>query len=156
MTPEEIVAACRDQGIRLIRFLYCDNGGVVRAKASHVERLAGRMRAGIGLTVAMQAMNSLDQLQPVGGMGPVGEIRLVPDAGTFTVLPYAPHSAAMLTTMHSLDGEPWEACPRSFLRRQTDRLAERGMVLWCAIENEYSLATAEGEGDTRSFRPIDA
>jgi hypothetical protein len=32
MTPEEIVAACRERAIRLVRFLYCDNGGVVRAR----------------------------------------------------------------------------------------------------------------------------
>ena len=48
--------------------------------------------AGIGVTVAMQAMNGLDQLQPVEGMGPVGEFRLVPDLETFRVLPYAPHT----------------------------------------------------------------
>ena len=65
MTPEEILVACHEAGVRLVRFLYCDNGGVIRGKAVHVERLAERMRAGIGLTVAMQAMNSLDQLQPV-------------------------------------------------------------------------------------------
>ena len=79
MTPEEILDACRTHAVRLVRFLYCDNGGVVRGKATHVERLGDRLRTGIGLTVAMQAMNSLDQLQPVEGMGPVGEIRLVPD-----------------------------------------------------------------------------
>ena len=82
MTPDEAVAACRQAGVRLVRFLYCDNGGIVRAKAAHVERLADRMRTGIGLTVAMQAMSSLDQLQPVDGMGPVGEVRLVPDPST--------------------------------------------------------------------------
>jgi glutamine synthetase len=37
-------------------------------------------------------------------MGPVGEIRLVPDADTFTVLPSAPHTAAMLTDHLRLDG----------------------------------------------------
>jgi glutamine synthetase len=87
MTPEEIVTTCRDRGVRLVRFLYCDNGGVARAKAVHVAGLADRIRTGIGITVAMQAMNSLDQLQPVEGMGPVGEIRLVPDPGTFRILP---------------------------------------------------------------------
>ena len=58
MTPDEAVAVCRQAGVRLVRFLYCDNGGIVRAKAAHVERLADRMRTGIGLTVAMQAMTS--------------------------------------------------------------------------------------------------
>jgi glutamine synthetase len=151
MTPEQIVAACGERGIRLVRFLYCDNGGVIRGKATHVDRLADRMRTGIGLTVAMQAMNSLDQLQPVEGMGPIGEIRLVPDPETFTVLPYAPHSAAMLVDHVRLDGEPYEAGPRNFLRRMSDRLAERGMVLSCAVENEWSLAQ-EQDG---SFVPID-
>jgi glutamine synthetase len=141
MTPEEILDACRTRAVRLVRFLYCDNGGVVRGKATHIERLADRMRTGIGLTVAMQAMNSLDQLQPVEEMGPVGEIRLVPDPETFTVLPYAPHTAAMLADHLRLDGQPYEAGPRNFLKRMSARLAERGMVLSCAVENEWSLAT---------------
>jgi glutamine synthetase len=151
MTPEEVVAACNEAGVRLVRFLYCDNGGVVRAKAAHVDRLADRIRTGIGLTVAMQAMNSLDQLQPVEGMGPVGEIRLVPDPDTFRVIPYAPRSAAMLVDHRRTDGAPYEAGPRNFLRRMSDGLAERGMVLRCAVENEYSLARREGEG----YVPID-
>jgi glutamine synthetase len=151
MTPLEVEAVCRERGIRLIRFLYCDNGGVIRGKATHVDRLADRMRTGIGLTVAMQAMNSLDQLQPVQGMGPVGEIRLVPDPDTFTVLPYAPNTAAMLVDHMRLDGEPYEAGPRNFLRRMSDRLAERGMVLHCAVENEWSLA----RGEEGRYVPVD-
>jgi glutamine synthetase len=140
VTPEEILVACHEAGVRLVRFLYCDNGGVIRGKAAHVERLAERIRAGIGLTVAMQAMNSLDQLQPVEGMGATGEIRLVPDPATFTLLPYAPHAAAMLVDHMRLSGEPYEAGPRNFLRRMTDRLTDRDMVLRCAVENEFSLA----------------
>jgi glutamine synthetase len=143
MTPQEVEAVCRERGIRLVRFLYCDNGGVIRGKATHVDRLAVRMRTGIGLTKAMQAMNSLDQLQPVEGMGPVGEVRLVPDPETFTLLPYAPNTAAMLVDHVGLDGQPYEAGPRNFLRRMSDRLAERGMVLHCAVENEWSLARVE-------------
>jgi glutamine synthetase len=156
VTPEEIVAFCQDRGIRLVRFLYCDNGGVVRAKAAHVSALADRIRSGIGLTVAMQAMNSLDQLQTVEEMGPAGEIRLVPDPETFVVLPYAPHSAAMLVDHVRLDGQPYEAGPRTFLSRMTHRLAERGMVLSCAVENEFSLATREEGPDGVRYIPIDA
>jgi glutamine synthetase len=151
MTPDEAVAVCRQAGVRLVRFLYCDNGGIVRAKAAHVERLADRMRTGIGLTVAMQAMSSLDQLQPIGGMGPVGEVRLVPDPSTLRILPYAPHSAAMLVDHVRLDGEPYEAGPRSFLKRMETALRERGLVMRCSVENEFSLATRADEG----FAPID-
>lgn len=152
MTPEAVVAACQGAGVRLVRFLYCDMGGVVRGKATSVERLGERMRTGIGLTVAMSAMNSLDQLQPVQGMGPVGEIRLVPDPGTFALLPYAPASAALLCDHVGLDGEPDPAGPRHFLRRMAGRLAEQGLGLRCAVENEFSLARPAGDG---RFLPLD-
>jgi glutamine synthetase len=144
-TVDDVVAACHEAGVRLVRFLYCDNGGLVRGKVVPVEHLAARMSAGVGLTVGMQAMNSLDQLQPIEGMGPVGEVRLVPDPATFTVIPYAPRSAAMLVDHVRLDRSPYEACPRRFLARMAARLAEGGVELRCAVENEFSLARFDGE-----------
>jgi glutamine synthetase len=151
VTPEQIVAACRDAHVRLVRFLYCDNGGIVRGKIVHVDRLAERLRSGIGLTVAMQAMNSLDQLQPVEGMGPVGEVRLVPDPDTFVVVPYAPGSAVLLVDMMSHHRRPYPACPRGFLARIANRLGERGWELRAAVENEFSLARPADDGPV----PID-
>jgi glutamine synthetase len=139
MTPEQVVQTAIASGVRLIRFLYCDNGGTIRGKLSHVEGLADRITTGIGLTVAMQAMNMLDQLQPFEGMGPVGEIRLVPDPASFKVLPYVPHSAAMTVDMLTLDGQPWGACPRSFLKRMIARAAGQGIVVKAALENEFIL-----------------
>src|SRR6185437_11660019 len=141
VTADELLATVEDRGVRLVRFLWCGNDGTVRAKASSRHGLAGRLSAGIGLTVAMQAMNSLDLLQSVAGMGPVGEVRLVPDLETFRVLPYAPHSAAVLTDHMRLDGTPAPACQRSFLKRMERGLADRGLVLHAAFENEFSLAT---------------
>ena len=135
-----------------MRFLWCGNDGTVRAKASAVDGLEDRLRTGIGLTVAMQAMNGLDQLQPVEGMGPVGEIRLVPDPETFRVLPYAPNLGAMLVDHVQLDGEPAPVCQRSFLKRMEGRLAERGAKLEVAFENEFSLATVVND----RFVPIDS
>src|SRR6058998_2694564 len=110
MTADELLAMVEDRGVRLVRFLWCGNDGTVRAKASSLHGLEGRIRSGIGLTVAMQAMNALDQLQPIEGMGPVGEIRLVPDPETFRVLPYAPHTGGMLVDQFQLDGDPAPVC----------------------------------------------
>ncbi len=152
MDVAEVVRACDAAGLRFVRFLWCGNDGTVRAKASSRHGLEGRLRAGIGLTVGMQAMNSLDQLQPVEEMGPVGEVRLVPDLDTFRVLPYAPASAAMLVDHVALDGEPAAVCQRSFLKRQAARLAERGAVLEASFENEFTLAVPSGDGE---YRPVD-
>jgi len=147
-----IVQAARRAGVRLVRFLYTDNGGVTRGKATHVDGLAARLTDGIGLTVAMQAMNMLDQLQRVEGMGPVGEIRLVPDPDTFTVLPYAPHAAAMTVDMRTLEGEPWAACPRAFLKRQIAAAAKAGIGVRAAFECEFSLGVRRADG---TWAPLD-
>jgi glutamine synthetase len=134
-------------GLELVRFLYVDHGGVVRGKATSRATLADRMSSGIGLTVAMQAMNMLDELQPVDGMGPVGEIRLVPDPESFVVLPYAPGAGAMMADMVRLDGQPWEACPRSFLKSAVATAAEAGFRLVAAFEPEFTLARRERSAD---------
>ncbi|HRV91566.1 MAG TPA: glutamine synthetase family protein [Anaerolineae bacterium] len=150
---EKIIAAVQEANVRLVRFLYCDNGCTIRGKLAPSYSLAARLESGMGLTVAMQAMNMLDQLQAVEGMGPVGEIRLVPDPDSFVVLPYAPHSAAMMCDMLALDGQPWGACPRSFLKRMIDRAAEQGLMVQAALENEFSLLKVDDQGN---YTPIDA
>ena len=71
MKADEVVKKAHEADLRLVRFLWCGNDGTIRGKASAVAGLEGRIESGIGLTVAMQAMNGLDQLQPVEGMGPV-------------------------------------------------------------------------------------
>ena len=149
---DHVLRKADEVGLRLIRFLWCGNDGTVRAKASSRHGLEQRLASGIGLTVGMQAMNGLDQLQPVEGMGPVGEVRLVPDLDTFRVLPYAPHLGGVLTDHVTLDGEPAPVCQRSFLKRMESRLAERGLVLRASFENEFSLATrADGR-----YVPLDS
>jgi glutamine synthetase len=150
---ERVINAANAADVRLIRFLYCDNGGVIRGKLAHIDSLAQRLHSGIGLTVAMQAMNMLDQLQPVAGMGPVGEVRIVPDPDSFVVLPYAPHSAAMMSDLIQLDGRPWGACPRSFLKQMVARAAAAGFTIQAALENEFTLLRPEADGRPQ---PIDS
>jgi glutamine synthetase len=152
MTNREIIHQAKEHSVRLIRFLYCDNGCTIRGKLAHIDYLGSHLEGGIGLTVAMQAMNMLDQLQPVEGMGPVGEIRLVPDPDSFVVLPYAPHSAAMMCDMLTLDRHPWGACPRSFLKRMIARAAQQGLTVQAALENEFSLFRSDEQG---GYIPID-
>ena len=64
-SADDVIREVDEAGLRLVRFLYCDNGGTVRGKASARHGLEGRIAAGIGLTVAMQAMSGLDHLQDV-------------------------------------------------------------------------------------------
>ncbi len=152
MNKEQVATMANEAGLRLVRFLYCDNGCTIRGKLAPVTDLRSKMESGIGLTVAMMAMNMLDQLQPVPGMGPVGEVRLVPDPDSFVRLPYAPNSGAMIADMMTLDKKPWAACPRSFLKRMIGRAKEQGFTIQAAFENEFSLLEPDEED---GFQPID-
>ena len=136
---DTVLERARAGQISLIRFLYADHGGIIRGKATHVSGLEARMASGIGHTVAMMAMNMLDHLQPVEGMGPVGEVRIKPDPRTFVPLPYAPGAAAMASDLVRPDGQPWEACARTFLKQAIAELAAEGYALEAAFEPEFTL-----------------
>ncbi|MBV9445091.1 MAG: glutamine synthetase [Streptosporangiaceae bacterium] len=129
--------------VRLVRFLYADHGGIIRGKAAGSDQLVQRMASGIGHTVAMMAMSMLDHLQPVEGMGPVGEVRIVPDPATFVALPYAPGAGAMLADLVLPDGTPWDACPRTFLKRAVAELAAEGYGIRAAFEPEFTVGHRE-------------
>ena len=144
MNRSEVVEQARAGGARLVRFLYCDNANVVRGKAAHVGALADFVDSGIGLTVAMQGFCLTEHLAPGSALGPVGEVRLAPDLDTFAVLPYAPREARLLCDMATLDGEPWENCPRSFLKRMAERAARAGIAVQAGFEHEFYLARESG------------
>ena len=148
---DEIVERARTAGLRLVRFLYCDNDGLIRGKATGMSSLARRLETGIGLTVAMQAFSLLDQLAPVEGMGPVGEIRLVPDLKTFVVAPYSVVTGVVLVDMTTLEGAPYPADGRGFLRRMVGRARDADIEIVAAFEPEWFLARSEAG----SYVPLD-
>ncbi len=147
----DILRRAREENVSLVRFLYADHGGIVRGKAAATARLAERIDSGIGHTRAMMAMSMMDELAPVDGMGPVGEVRIKPDPNTFVTLPYAFGVAAMLSDQVNPDGTPWDGCARTFLRQAIAELGADGYELQAAFEPEFSL----GRRDGADFVPID-
>ena len=152
MDQREVLAAARRAGVKLVRFGYCDVSGVARAKAVHVSQLAHKLTEGVGLTRAQMSISLLEQVVHIDGMEPVGEIRLVPDPATFSVLPWSPGSASVLCDQLGHDRRNWGACPRSYLKDMIARAAAAGITVQASFENEYYLARWE---DGR-FVPYDA
>jgi glutamine synthetase len=141
------LARAESAGISLVWFLYADHGGIIRGKSASAAALPARMVTGIGHTVAMMAMSMLDHLQPVDGMGPVGEVRIMPDPATFVRLPYAPGAAAMLADLVHPDGQPWDACARTYLKQAIADLASQGYAASAAFEPEFTLGRREASPD---------
>lgn len=146
----EVVAAAHEAGVKLIRFEYCDVSGVARTKAVHVAQLEHKLLEGVSLTRAQMSINLLEQMVPIEGFEPVGEIRLVPDPSTFTVLPWAPGSASVLCDQLGHDRLNWGACGRSYLKGIIARAANHGISVQATFENEWYLAR-EVEGKYLPF-----
>jgi len=153
---DAVVRADADD-LELVRFLYADHGGIIRGKSAATEFLPERIASGIGHTVAMMAMSMLDTLQPVAGMSPVGEVRIKPDPSTLVSLPYAPGAGAMLADLVKPDGEPWEACARTFLKQAIAELATEGYAMSAAFEPEFTLGRREPDpgGGPDRLVPVD-
>jgi glutamine synthetase len=139
-----IADALRDDDIELVRFLFVDHCGLIRGKAAATRALPGRMRSGIGLATSRQAASLLDAAQPVPGVRLMDEVRIVPDPATFTLLPHAPGSAAMLCDLVTPSGEPWGGCPRTFLRDAVDAAEDLDLRVAAAFEPEFTLALDRG------------
>jgi glutamine synthetase len=140
MNETDVIDGAREARVQLIRFLYCDHSGITHGKQIAVAHLPNKLREGVGLTRAQMAMNLLDQLIPIEGMEPVGEIRLVPDPDTFSVLPWTPSSASLLCDQLDHNHENWGSCPRMFLKAMIARAEQRGIHVEAAFEDEFFLA----------------
>jgi glutamine synthetase len=146
MNKDAILKTSETENLRLIRFLYCDLAGVIRGKTVHASQLDSKIVEGIGLTRAQQAVNLFDDLVPVTGMEPVGEVRIVPDQSTFTVLPWLDRTASMLSDLREKDGSEWAGCTRSVLKRAIAKLDASGIEMMSAFESEFYLATNGEKG----------
>ncbi len=145
---EKLKQQLKDAGIKFVRILWCDNANVIRAKAAHVDFLEEYIDNGVGITMAQMALPVMyDSVVPETGLGPVGEVRLMPDWSTLTMLPFAEGQAQVISDMViSESGTIWEHCPRGFLNRQIRRLEIQGLTLKAVFENEFFLLNKDAEG----------
>jgi glutamine synthetase len=62
-------------------------------------------------------------------------------------LPYAPGAAAMLADLVHPDGQPWDACARTYLKQAIADLASQGYAANAAFEPEFTLGRREASPD---------
>ncbi|HEX5620702.1 MAG TPA: glutamine synthetase family protein [Solirubrobacteraceae bacterium] len=82
-------------------------------------------------TVSGYAMSSWD-------LG-YGDFEMVPDMDTLRLVPWHEGTALVLADLAWSDHSPVVASPRQILRRQIDRLAERGLTAYAGTELEFMV-----------------
>src|SRR5277367_6797359 len=116
-----------------------DLSGHFRGKSFPVADLAARLQRGVGLAPTNIFLGSLGPILYTA-FGTQGEVFLVPDAATRVVVPFAGSASEhfYIGDIRTLDGTPWDFCPRHVLRRALDRLqSELGLKLLATFEQEF-------------------
>ncbi len=68
-----------------------------------------------------------------------GDMKLVPDLGTWRLVPWLPKTALLFCDVYTEEGEPIEESPRRILKRQIERAKKQGFLIKTASELELYL-----------------
>lgn len=166
----KIADQVKNEHLRFLRILWCDNANLIRSKAIHLpsllkqipvdgheekrsEHLLRKLETSLTKSLALQALPVVfDEPVSEAGLEPVKEINLVPDWSTLTALPYAPGHMQVMGDM-MIDGTHWELCPRELLRRAVRRLDEAGYEVMIGAEIEFFLFEMQHPDEGRDVFP---
>ena len=143
----ELAKRLAAEKLDLVRLVWADPHGAARAKALSVPVFLEALASGYNINVATTTLDSAGgrvfrSFTAGGGMG-LAEMTgspnlvVVPDPGTFRVLPWAREVGWVLCDEYFRDGRPFHFSPRHVLRRQ---LARTRAELRVGLEVEWYLA----------------
>ena len=133
----------------MVRCLWADLSNVIRGRSIHVGSLRQHMINGIGVPAGAMGL-TISDIQALPNLR--DHVRLLPDPGTFHVIPYAPNTALMLGELYETDLQPWALCPRTFLKRMLADLTDMGLRMQVGFELEFYFAVRGSDG---GFAPVD-
>ena len=136
----------KDNDIKFILAQFVDIHGSAKAKAVPAEHLEMVLTDGAGFAgFALWGF----------GMGPHGpDYMAVGDLDTLQVIPWMPGFARIATYGH-VQGKPYPFDSRVALKRELDKLAQKGMTLFTGIEPELMLLQRNADGSVQPCDPTD-
>jgi glutamine synthetase len=117
-----------------------DLSGHFRGKSFPAADLPARLERGVGIAPTNIFLSAFGPIQ-MTTFGTQGEVFLIPDPATRVCVPFDGSATEyfLLGDIRTLDGAPWNFCPRHVLRRSLERLeGETGLRLLAAFEQEFT------------------
>ncbi|RST77197.1 glutamine synthetase [Siminovitchia acidinfaciens] len=146
---EQIKATIEEKNIRLIRVAWADQHGISRAKTMTVPAFHRVLESGLEFNTGPLFFDTgsaivFNPFQEGGGfdleeMTGCPNYRLIPDPSTFRILPWAPHTAWILTDAYLKDGRPLPFDSRGILRKALNEFKDSGFEYISGIEVEWNL-----------------
>ncbi|WP_320669733.1 glutamine synthetase family protein [Patulibacter defluvii] len=144
LTLEQLRAQVADGTVDTVLLAICDMQGRLQGKrlvARHfVDEIAEHGAEGCNYLLAVDVeMNTVDGYAMSSWERGYGDFVMQPDLATLRPVPWQPGTVVCLADVRWLDGSDVVASPRQVLRRQLDRLAERGWTCNAATELEFMV-----------------
>lgn len=127
----------------LVQILTTDLVAITRGRSMAADDVGTWQIQGVGWVPANLALDPFGMIATPNPWGSSGDLRLKPDMSTELTIEDTrgrPPLHFVLADIQELDGSPWPCCPRDFLRRAQDDLAEMGLRLVATFEHEFTLA----------------
>src|SRR5262249_55155951 len=145
LTLEELSVAVSDVGdaaIDTVALAITDMQGRLQGKRFHgrhfLDEIVKDGSEGCNYLLAVDVdMSTVDGYAMSSWSRGYGDFAMVPDLTTLRRIPWQPRTALVLADLIWFDGKPVVASPRQILRRQIDRLRERGLVAFAGTELEF-------------------
>ena len=142
MTTDELRGAVADGTIDTVILAFCDMQGRLQGKrlVGHhfVEDVLAHDAEACNYLLAIDVdMNTVDGYAMSSWETGYGDFVMRPDLDTLRLVPWHPRTAMCMADLVWHDDAPVVASPRQILRRQLDRLAERGWLALAATELEF-------------------
>jgi glutamine synthetase len=149
-----------ETGVEMVRVAFADQHGILRGKTVTRSSLAAALRSGVTAPSSLLLKDTSGKsVFPVfspdaaSGLGGAGDIVLVPDPGTFRIVPWAERTGWMLCDLRFPNGSPVPFCSRGILRGQLAALAGRGYRMVVGAELEFHVFRTDPFGAERVGRP---
>lgn len=134
--------------LETIRVLFADQHGILRGKTIVAGAIASIFTSGIGVPSTLLLKDTAHKtVFPVwsndpglpGGLSGAGDILMVPDPGTFRILPWSPKSAWIFCDPCRKDGGKLAFSPRNVLKRAIAALSARDIAMVVGLEIEFQV-----------------
>ena len=130
-------------GEDLVALVYCDLTSIVRGRMVSANEIGSRLRIGVGWVPANQSLTPFGTIAEPNPFGSVGDLRLKPDPATRLRIEgwecFSPLELVLCDAV-TPNGEPWDCCPRGFLRATLqDFEAETNARVRASFEHEFQL-----------------
>lgn len=145
MDVKEIVSRAKDDEVKFISLQFTDVTGAVKSVDIPVDRLSDALEQGVWFDGS--SVEGFARIQE-------SDMRLVPDAETYAVLPWSRaefRRARVFCDIDQPDGNVFAGDPRGTLKRMLGRIQERGWIYNAGPEPEFFLFKRNGP---ESIHPV--